>query len=357
MLLRIAIGYHFFKEGTTKLKSGNFSAKPFLASAKGPLAPMFQRMLDDPDGSQQLCIKKTEMDDGRLLYEIDPTLTIAIWMDFIDQATSIYGLGSASLQEDIAQRRDVLAQTINAARSDKDTAIDTAELEAERAAGERDILRIREQRSRAQTIVDEHIDMLDDWIVANRIEVIAHFGTVGRLEGFERDGQNRSESATRVESTRGQIDTIRGDRQKQLKVWTDEMSAIWDSLERKINGLAVDRQTNNAEAHLHRPFDQPGSFYKTINRVIPWFDTIVGGLLILGLFTRFASLAAASFLVSVILTQPPWIPGAAPTYFHFIESLALLVIFATCAGRLGGLDYFISLRKTWPRRPEIEGQS
>ena len=81
---------------------------------------------------------------------------------------------------------------------------------------------------------------------------------------------------------------------------------------------------------------------KVIDKVIPWFDTIIGVLLILGLFSRLASGAAALFLFSVIMTQPPWIPGTQPTYFYAIELAACLVIFATCAGRMGGLDYFFS---------------
>ena len=82
-----------------------------------------------------------------------------------------------------------------------------------------------------------------------------------------------------------------------------------------------------------------------INHIIPWFDTIVGALLIIGLFTRLASLAGAVFLASVIAMQPPWIPGTVPTYYQAIEMFALLVIFATCAGRMGGLDYFFSRKR------------
>jgi uncharacterized membrane protein YphA (DoxX/SURF4 family) len=80
--------------------------------------------------------------------------------------------------------------------------------------------------------------------------------------------------------------------------------------------------------------------------VIPWFDLIVGSLLILGLFSRLASLAGAGFLLSVLATQPPWVPdvvtsGPGSVYLYVIEFAALLVIFATCAGRNFGVDYFI----------------
>ena len=74
MLLRIVVGYHFYKEGTAKLKSGTFTSKYFLSAAKGPLAPYFKSMLEDPDGMEQLCIKETKSDDGIsscLLYTSD----------------------------------------------------------------------------------------------------------------------------------------------------------------------------------------------------------------------------------------------------------------------------------------------
>jgi len=96
---------------------------------------------------------------------------------------------------------------------------------------------------------------------------------------------------------------------------------------------------------LHRPFAQKNSRHSLINKVIPWFDLTVGVLLILGLFTRWASLAAAGFLFSVLLTQPFWIPGTVPTYYQGIEMVACLVLFAVHAGRFGGLDYFLSFGK------------
>ncbi len=74
---------------------------------------------------------------------------------------------------------------------------------------------------------------------------------------------------------------------------------------------------------------------------MPWFDTIVGALLIVGLFTRLAALAGAGFLFSIILTQWPGAPGALPTYYQTIEMLGMLVLAATAAGQFAGLDYVL----------------
>jgi uncharacterized membrane protein YphA (DoxX/SURF4 family) len=84
----------------------------------------------------------------------------------------------------------------------------------------------------------------------------------------------------------------------------------------------------------------------------------VGVLLMLGLLTRFASLVGIGFLLSVMSTQPPWVPGAETTYFYYqlVEVLALIVIIATAAGYFGGLDYIIRglrLRRRLPAKIDL----
>ena len=297
MLLRVVVGYHFFKEGTTKLDSGNFSSYGFLAGAKGPLAPYFKMMLDDPDGMKKLCIAE-KVEDGQKSYSIDAEITKLIWIDFADQATDYFGFGSEELEQKIAERRDRLKEQIAKAREEKDTSVNTVALEAQRKIDEQSILRLRQQPQRLEEILKDHESQLVDWLSANEVELISHFNTADRLDGFERDGDDRSQAALYVDSLRYQVDTIRSDRSKKLAGWTSEVTGIWDSLEGQINGLAVDEQAEQSAHLLHRPFDQKNSFSKWIDATIPWFDTIVGVLLIVGLLTRFASMAAALFLVS-----------------------------------------------------------
>ena len=51
-------------------------------------------------------------------------------------------------------------------------------------------------------------------------------------------------------------------------------------------------------------------------------------------------MAGAVFLLSVIASQPPWLPTAEPTINQTIELAGLLVLAGTGAGRWLGLDYF-----------------
>ncbi len=350
MLLRISVGYHFFKEGTDKLKSGTFTSQYFLAGAKGPFAPMFTGMLEDPDGSQQLCV---EFDEKQQEFQTNPQLTIDLWNDFLDRAVYYYGFGSDELQQELRDQRTLLAEKIQDARNANDSSVDTDALEEKRSDLEKQILAVRSQLKDGEKILDSHIARLKDWLAVNEVELISYYESADRLDGFERDGENRDQAALYVDSIRGQVDSIRTDRQKKLAGWKSEIVAMWDSYEKMINELAIEPQRAGDALAIHRPFDEPYSFYKIVDKVIPWFDTIIGVSLILGLLTRFTSLAAAAFLVSVILSQPPWIPGTQPTYFYFIELTALLVIFSTYAGRFGGLDYFLNPALYRPEASEL----
>jgi len=330
--LRIAVGYHFFKEGTNKLKYG-FNAYGFLSGAKGPLAPAFKGLLNDSNGMTKLCISETET-DGKKTFSINTKSTIQQWEQFVEDSIGYYGFGSVDLQVKLANKRQALAEEIEAARAQNNTKVNTEELAGDRASLEKDIAKIRRQPDLLTETLNTHKVLLQDWVKGNQVDLIAHFSTQDRLAGFARDGQQASAVSLEVDSLRGQVDTIQSDRNKKM--------AMWDSLETKVNSLAVKDQKRAAPLVLQRPFSPKFGSLNLINMVIPWFDTIVGVCLVLGLFTRFASLSAGLFLLSVCLTQPFWIPGTNPTYLYWIELTACFVIFGTLAGRMAGLDYIIN---------------
>ena len=85
----------------------------------------------------------------------------------------------------------------------------------------------------------------------------------------------------------------------------------------------------------------------TANLITMWGLTIVGVLLILGLFTRLASLGGIGFILLFYLCNPPFVG-----YFYsipvegsylivnknLVELGALIVVFVTGTGRFAGLD-------------------
>ena len=91
-----------------------------------------------------------------------------------------------------------------------------------------------------------------------------------------------------------------------------------------------------------------------------WGLTLVGILLILGLFTRLASLGGIGFIVLFYLCNPPFVGYfySIPTEGSYlivnknlVELCALVVVFVTGSGRFAGLDRI--LHGLVGRRPRI----
>jgi thiosulfate dehydrogenase (quinone) large subunit len=91
-----------------------------------------------------------------------------------------------------------------------------------------------------------------------------------------------------------------------------------------------------------------------------WGLTIVGLLLILGLFTRLASLAGIAFILLFYFANPPFVGYfySLPTEGSYlvvnknlVELCALVVILVTGSGRFAGLDRILHVLFT--RRPRL----
>jgi uncharacterized membrane protein YphA (DoxX/SURF4 family) len=336
-LIRITIGFHFFDEGLHKIAAGDFSAEPFFREATGPLAPYFKNWLDDPVGQWRFCLKR-DPETKRLT--LDPEITLAIWDDHLDRAVQHYRFSDKSIAEQLQKQLVEIDRIIEQAKKDKAAAGTLDILHDRRVQVEADIRACAAQLIRGEEILAVHSAELKNWLTANRTEVLAYFHSAERETGFARDGTARGQVATDVESLREQLQTIKQDRRKQMLAWANQVESIWDSYERQIQELAIGPQLALSPLKLHRPFAQPYSKLSWVNRLIPWFDVVVGVLLVIGLWTRWASLAGALFLAAVISTQLPWIPGSQSVLLYWLELLALMLMFATNAGRWGGVDYF-----------------
>lgn len=125
------------------------------------------------------------------------------------------------------------------------------------------------------------------------------------------------------------------------KLWSELIPPIdrtWKDLENDLNAIATQEQW---ERHGRIAISKPGRTpvdSEAMDKVIPWFNVIIGGCLILGLFTRVAAIAGAAFLASVCASQWPGSAGAIPIYYQAVEMLALLVLAAIGAGRFLGID-------------------
>ena len=161
------------------------------------------------------------------------------------------------------------------------------------------------------------------------------------FQGLDRRADNRKDVAKQeVESLRGQADQIESKLTAKRAPWLAQVGKLWAGYDAALNAIATAEQKERGPVHLSKPavglLDT-----NTIDRIVPWFDTVVGVLLILGLFTRVAAVAGAGFLFSIILTQWPGSPGAQPVYYQTIEMLSMLVLAAMAAGQYAGLDFVL----------------
>ncbi|OYP33897.1 DoxX family protein [Rhodopirellula sp. MGV] len=146
-----------------------------------------------------------------------------------------------------------------------------------------------------------------------------------------------------VESLADQVETVRKENEAKIKPVLTEIDQLWSAYEATINSLAAPNQrAMSPPIKIQRPRLERIDT-SVLNRVVPYFDVVIGWCLLLGLFTPLASLAAAGFLGSVFLSQYPPATGPTSSIYQMVECLACLVLAATGAGRFAGLDFFLHL--------------
>lgn len=275
--LRVGIGLHFYLEGTTKLREQKPFSGQFFGAAKGPLAPVYQGLVWDPDGRERL----------------DPR-----------------GAATKNHWEDYGVR------VANHFHFDE------------------------KQKAAADKLIKDHLKRMGTFLGSNRDEIELYFAHLDRRDKNLDDPRRPNLSAFKAHDAR-----ITAERVKDQGTLVADVDKIWKYVENDLNALATPEQMTR---HGRLPIGKLGQRFgdsETMDAIVPYFDTIIGLLLIIGLFTRVASVAGALFLLSVCASQWPGY-GGIPIYYQFVEMLALLMLAAIGAGQFYGLDYVLSgLRK------------
>ncbi len=297
ILLRVAIGWHFLYEGLTKLDSYRnpsdarrpFTAEPFLASATGPFRQYYVQFVPDPYG----------------LRKLEKESLLASWREMIDRYARRYGFSP----EQVGQAE--------------------AKLEQLRAKVE-------------EFFADEAVQQ----------EIEDYRALVDRIREHE---QRQLEQGKWVEWGATQLQQLRQaarEKGEQLFKWVDGWT---EQLERHLESLVTDQQRQAAQQKPWWAFwlvvwPLPDDPLGRINLAVMYGLTVIGACMLVGLFSRLASLGAAAFLLSVYLAHPPWpgLPVISPdggSYMivnkELIEALAALVLATTPTGRWIGLDALI----------------
>jgi uncharacterized membrane protein YphA (DoxX/SURF4 family) len=207
-----------------------------------------------------------------------------------------------------------------------------------------------QQNKRSQAILERYEKLLDTFVARRGEDIVTIFRSIER-----RDRNADDHAMQHVESLRGQSATmnvpqVKGgqtemiDWRRQRGELLAEVDAMWSGLEQDLNAVA-DAQRAKADVPIRkigrRTFDSEG-----MDIIVPWFDTIIGLCLIVGLFTRFAGVLGAAFLAMIISSQWPGYPGAAATWPQAIECIALLHLAFVGAGQYGGIDGILKVMCT-----------
>ena len=96
--LRLAIGWHFYREGADKIIAGDFTSVGFMEVAKGPLTPVFHAMVWDRDGRARLDLEGTK----------------ELWNQYRQQVVEHYGFDEtqAKAAETSLERREAQLKTL-----------------------------------------------------------------------------------------------------------------------------------------------------------------------------------------------------------------------------------------------------
>lgn len=306
VLMRLAIGWHFFGEGLDKIERDpagdyriTFSAAGFLSQAKGPLAERFQSLAPDghdwqsllavPHQNRPLTAEEEQAAAEHAPYQDWADRIAADWQAILDAAAAVPGLTEDQI------RRAKAAFELRRQELDEYLASEAAAI----AEYQHEVWR------------------LDQWRAKPEAASVPF-----QQERISKKAAETSASAKKWVAQVGEIEKeLSGDLREIL---TPEQRAVSATVS------AMDDAVNSPEqARLN-----------SVNLAATVLTIGVGICLLLGLFTRLAAVAGALFLLSVIATQPPWLPTAEPTIHQTVEMAGLLVLAGTGAGRWLGLDFF-----------------
>jgi uncharacterized membrane protein YphA (DoxX/SURF4 family) len=334
VLLRLAIGWHFFFEGFEKIRSVDlvgptetnrpWTSKGYLREATGPLGNYFRSQAGDLDKEALALFEvqplQPDQDSSRVpaRRRISPALDSA-WNEYLSKFETTYRLSD--------EQRKVAQAKLDQAKEEAVRWLlgQCGEREVEKTFGPAATIKVKESPRERIEVYRRKVGELSD-------NLTKKFPALGR------DVEKQKLAALKSD-----INRMRGELLGELE----------RPMQEALQSVLIDEQKKSTPAN-----DAPNTSRAGWSR-IDWIDvttryglTAVGACLLLGLFTRSACLGGAAFLLLFYLAAPalPWLPEGPRAEGHYlfvnkniIEMLALLTLATTRSGRWAGLDGLIHL--------------
>jgi uncharacterized membrane protein YphA (DoxX/SURF4 family) len=387
VLLRLSIGWQFLYEGLWKFHTLGtptpWSAEGYLRNAQGPFRNFFRNMTGDPNDLEWLDKEKVEKkwDDwaarfaahhrlndqqrAELIRLLDGPKDFHVDLAALPDGVKIPANLAKIVQYDPKTKRLICSGKLRMLARERDALLALAKIEAS------------DSEDRKKSVVAYHNAVTS---LYKRATDPRSFSIKDRL-GVAVVGSYAATDPSVTERTFA----LFGDPPRDLKVYQekiakyeadlakanansamtfprDHLQKQWNELQMlrgKLVGPVKALETElkesaqkllSAEQLALGPVRLPKTPIDRINLQTMWGLTILGGLLLVGLFTRLASLGGAVMLTMFYLAMPPWpgvpeAPGPEHSFIvnkNFIEIIALLAIAALPTGQWFGLDRLCS---------------
>ena len=321
--LRLVIGWHFIIEGAHKVHTHwvgktatntPWTGAGFFNEGIGPAAPYFRELLGDPD---QEALARLKPENEQL-----PSALSAEWQDYLDRYAAFYGFDDdqkAKATAELAKVKGIALAWLKGGVTEVKKTFPTGTVE--------------EKATTPQRVADYEAKLKE-------IDDVLH----RRLPAFDRDVEKAN------------LRTLKTDAAKMRTDLLADLKAQFDPFQKSLATLLTDEQGKKGAFTDQRPL-RPIDY---LDRVTMWTHVALGACLLLGLFTRAASLGLALFLALVTLVAPalpyaPTPPGAIGYYLYVnlyvIEMVALLLLATVPTGRWFGLDALLTQLNPFRRRP------
>ncbi|MHB9048251.1 MAG: hypothetical protein ACYC35_20250 [Pirellulales bacterium] len=292
--LRVTIGWHFLYEGVWKIAHRDeFSARPFLAQAKGPLAPLFYTMVPDLEGRQRLAVQRDE--SGKPV-AVPGEAFLDAWDALADRLVAEYGLDAS-------------------------------------------------QEKRVRAIRDSYAAELQTYLAENLDAVAAHFESLDRLEAAANSPRQAEFQQKRLWDKRQEL-------QKEADAWLTEIDKMGRSYQASLAQILTDDQRQVGLPGSSITAMALIDFAVTYGLTAIGLCLVVGlctrpAALGGAAFLVFV-LASQPPLPNIYPPTPEVAGHALVVDKNFVEMIAILLLATTAAGQWAGLDRYLARYVTAP---------
>jgi uncharacterized membrane protein YphA (DoxX/SURF4 family) len=346
VLLRLVIGWHFLREGLDKVEYDRhdgelrlaFSAGGFLTNAKGPLAGYYHGQTPDDHGWRDLlAAPRRNAPPGAEQAAAD-----AKWKSNYERR-----------RNDAVKKGEPAPVEFSPSAPYRDWAERIADEWQSTASTVKLIAGLADdQRKKADAVLSARLEQLAGYLASESGAIAEYRHELWRLQNW-RDAPEAREVPFHDERIAVKASETAG----QPAPWVDWVRGLESDYHDDLRSILTDEQRGLAltSAALDDALTDPRQKQlDLINVVVTCLTIGVGVCLLVGFFTRLASIAGALFLLGVILSQPPWVYDALPTMPNIIEFAGLLVLAGTGAGRWLGLDFLTyALFNRWRRHDDV----